>query len=48
MRELTTIKVGFLSREVVRTHRVHPELMNGTFQFLDYQTMVGGVEQQFE
>ena len=34
--------------QVVRTRPVHPELVHGTFQCLDYQTMVTGVEQQFK
>ena len=33
---------------MVRTHPVHPELVQGTFQCLDCQTVVEGVEQQFK
>ena len=51
MRELSTIKIGSLTKitgQVVRTHPVHPELVQGTFQCLDCQTVVEGVEQQFK
>jgi len=51
VRELTTLKMGGLTKitgQVVRTHPVHPELVHGTFQCLDCQTMVQGVEQQFK
>jgi len=51
VRELTTIKIGSLTKitgQVVRTHPVHPELVHGTFQCLDCQTVVQGVEQQFK
>ena len=33
-----------ITGQVVRTHPVHPELVHGTFQCLDCQTMVEGVE----
>ena len=48
---MTTIKIGTLTKitgQVVRTHPVHPELVHGTFQCMDCQTMVEGVEQQFK
>ena len=48
---MSTIKIGSLTKitgQVVRTHPVHPELVSGTFQCLDCQTMVQGVEQQFK
>merc|ERR1719220_2361296 len=51
VRELSTIKIGSLTKitgQVVRTHPVHPELVQGTFQCLDCQTVVEGVEQQFK
>merc|ERR1719270_2027118 len=51
VRDLTTIKIGSLTKitgQVVRTHPVHPELVQGTFQCLDCQTVVQGVEQQFK
>lgn len=51
VRELTTAKVGSLVRisgQVVRTHPVHPELVNGTFVCLDCQTVVKDIEQQFK
>jgi len=51
VRELSTIKIGALTKitgQVVRTHPVHPELVSGTFQCLDCQTTVQGVEQQFK
>merc|ERR1719300_934848 len=51
VRELTTLKMGGLTKitgQVVRTHPVHPELVHGTFQCVDCQTMVQGVEQQFK
>merc|ERR1719278_1156000 len=51
VRELSTIKIGSLTKitgQVVRTHPVHPELVHGTFRCLDCQTSVSGVEQQFK
>ena len=51
MRDLNTIKIGSLTKitgQVVRTHPVHPELVQGTFQCMDCQTVVEGVEQQFK
>merc|ERR1719266_1647960 len=51
VRELSTIKIGSLTKitgQVVRTHPVHPELVCGTFTCLDCQTVVEGVEQQFK
>merc|ERR1719361_1822326 len=51
VRELSTIKIGSLTKipgQVVRTHPVHPELVSGTFQCLDCQTIVENVEQQFK
>jgi len=51
VRDLTTMKIGTLTRiqgQVVRTHPVHPELVSGTFQCLDCQTIVENVEQQFK
>merc|ERR1719336_314269 len=51
VRELSTIKIGSLTKitgQVVRTHPVHPELVQGTFNCLDCQTVVQGVEQQFK
>lgn len=51
IRELSTVKVGSLLRisgQVVRTHPVHPELVNGTFICLDCQTVIKDVEQQFK
>ena len=45
------MKIGTLTRiqgQVVRTHPVHPELVSGTFQCLDCQTIVENVEQQFK
>ncbi|XP_061432588.1 zygotic DNA replication licensing factor mcm6-A-like isoform X2 [Lethenteron reissneri] len=51
IRELTTTKIGTLLRisaQVVRTHPVHPELVSGTFQCLDCQSVVRDVEQQFK
>ncbi|XP_075220927.1 minichromosome maintenance 6 isoform X2 [Lycorma delicatula] len=51
VRELTTAKVGSLVRisgQVVRTHPVHPELVLGTFDCLDCQTVIKDIEQQFK
>jgi len=51
VRDLNTIKIGSLTKitgQVVRTHPVHPELVQGTFQCMDCQTVVEGVEQQFK
>ncbi|XP_074653745.1 zygotic DNA replication licensing factor mcm6-B-like [Tubulanus polymorphus] len=51
VRDLTTAKIGSLLRitgQVVRTHPVHPELVNGTFMCLDCQTVIKDVEQQFK
>lgn len=51
VRELTTTKIGGLLRicgQVVRTHPVHPELVNGTFTCLDCQTVIKDIEQQFK
>ncbi|KAG8181898.1 hypothetical protein JTE90_026057 [Oedothorax gibbosus] len=50
IRELKASKIGTLLRisgQVVRTHPVHPELVNGTFVCLDCQTVIKDVEQQF-
>ncbi|XP_063058420.1 MCM6 minichromosome maintenance deficient 6, like [Engraulis encrasicolus] len=50
IRELTTSKIGTLTRisgQVVRTHPVHPELVSGTFLCLDCQSVIKDVEQQF-
>ncbi|XP_066153716.1 DNA replication licensing factor Mcm6 [Euwallacea fornicatus] len=51
VRELKTDKIGTLIRisgQVIRTHPVHPELVSGTFQCLDCQTVIKNVEQQFK
>ncbi|XP_063072929.1 DNA replication licensing factor MCM6 [Engraulis encrasicolus] len=51
IRELTTVRIGALSRisgQVVRTHPVHPELVSGTFLCLDCQALIKDVEQQFK
>ncbi|KAG8442698.1 hypothetical protein GDO86_011479 [Hymenochirus boettgeri] len=51
IRELSSSKIGTLLRisgQVVRTHPVHPELVNGTFLCLDCQSVVKDVEQQFK
>ncbi|XP_037876572.1 DNA replication licensing factor Mcm6 [Bombyx mori] len=51
VRELTTAKIGTLIRisgQIVRTHPVHPELVQGTFVCLDCQTVIKNVEQQFK
>ncbi|XP_025083837.1 zygotic DNA replication licensing factor mcm6-B-like [Pomacea canaliculata] len=51
VRELMTAKIGSLLRitgQVVRTHPVHPELVNGTFLCLDCRTVIKDVEQQFK
>ena len=37
-----------ISGQVVRTHPVHPELVNGTFICMDCQTVIKDVEQQFK
>ena len=50
IRELTTSKIGTLTRisgQVVRTHPVHPELVSGTFLCMDCQSVIKDVEQQF-
>ncbi|XP_071942360.1 zygotic DNA replication licensing factor mcm6-B-like [Antedon mediterranea] len=51
VRELTTVKIGTLTRisgQVVRTHPVHPELVAGTFTCMDCQVVIKGIEQQFK
>ncbi|TRY63758.1 hypothetical protein TCAL_10879 [Tigriopus californicus] len=51
IRNLSTVKIGHLLRitgQVVRTHPVHPELVQGTFTCMDCQTQIVGVEQQFK
>ncbi|XP_065174596.1 DNA replication licensing factor MCM6-like [Sycon ciliatum] len=51
IRDLTTAKIGSLLRisgQVVRTHPVHPELVNGSFICLECQTVIKDVEQQFK
>ncbi|KAI9578371.1 hypothetical protein GQX74_004925 [Glossina fuscipes] len=51
VRDLITSKTGTLiciSRRVVRTHPVHPELVLGTFMCLDCQREISKVEQQFK
>ncbi len=51
VRDLTTAKIGTLLKitgQVVRTHPVHPELVNGTFICLECQTVIKDVEQQFK
>lgn len=51
IRELTSTKIGQLVRitgQVVRTHAVHPELIQGTFECLDCSTEIPAVEQQFK
>lgn len=51
IRELSATKIGQLVRitgQVVRTHTVHPELVEGTFECLDCSTEIPGVEQQFK
>lgn len=51
IRELTSIKFGQLVRitgQIVRTHAVHPELIQGTFECLDCSTEIPGVDQQFK
>lgn len=51
VRELSTAKIGTLIRisgQVVRTHPVHPELINGAFVCLDCQTEIRNIEQQFK
>ncbi|XP_022662061.1 zygotic DNA replication licensing factor mcm6-B-like [Varroa jacobsoni] len=51
VREMTMLRLGSLIKitgQVVRTHPVHPELVSGTFQCLDCQTWIPGVEQQFK
>uniref|UniRef100_A0A1B0BQM4 MCM OB domain-containing protein n=1 Tax=Glossina palpalis gambiensis TaxID=67801 RepID=A0A1B0BQM4_9MUSC len=49
--DLITSKIGtliWISRQVVGTHRVHPELALGTFMGLDCQGEIRNVEQQFK
>lgn len=51
IRELRNSRIGSLmciSGQVVRTHPVHPELVNGTFICMDCQTVIKDVEQQFK
>uniref|UniRef100_A0A8C5NFX5 DNA replication licensing factor MCM6 n=1 Tax=Gouania willdenowi TaxID=441366 RepID=A0A8C5NFX5_GOUWI len=51
IRELSSMRIGTLVRisgQVVRTHPVHPELVSGTFQCMDCQTMIKDVTQQFK
>jgi len=51
IRELSATKIGQLVRisgQIVRTHTVHPELVQGTFECLDCGTEIPGVEQQFK
>uniref|UniRef100_A0A1B0C181 DNA replication licensing factor MCM6 n=1 Tax=Glossina palpalis gambiensis TaxID=67801 RepID=A0A1B0C181_9MUSC len=51
VRDLITSKTGTLiciSRRVVRTHPVHPELVLDTFMCLDCQREIRNVEQQFK
>lgn len=51
VRDLNATKISQLTKitgQVVRTHPVHPELVAGTFQCLDCQTEIPGVEQQFK
>jgi len=51
IRDLNAERVGQMTKiigQVVRTHPVHPELVSGTFQCLDCQTQITGVEQQFK
>lgn len=51
IRELASAKIGQLVRitgQIVRTHAVHPELIQGTFECLDCSTEVPAVEQQFK
>lgn len=50
LRALTTAKLGTLvtiSSQVVRSHPVHPELVQGAFRCLLCDTVITGVEQQF-
>ncbi|EDV19025.1 uncharacterized protein TRIADDRAFT_62527 [Trichoplax adhaerens] len=51
VREMTTQKIGSLLKirgQVVRTHPVHPELINGTFICLECQAVIKDVEQQMK
>ena len=51
IRELKAVSVGALRRitgQIVRTHPVHPELINGTFECLDCGTEIPNVVQQFK
>ncbi|XP_031836798.1 minichromosome maintenance 6 [Nomia melanderi] len=51
LRELNASKLGTLIRisgQVIRTHPVHPELVNGTFVCMDCNTVIKNVEQQFK
>lgn len=48
---MTTQKIGSLLKirgQVVRTHPVHPELINGTFICLECQAVIKDVEQQMK
>lgn len=51
LRELNSARLGTLARisgQVVRTHPVHPELVNGTFICMDCNASIKNVEQQFK
>ena len=51
LRDLSSTKIGSLVKiqgQIVRTHSVHPELINGTFECGDCGTIVYNVEQQFK
>jgi len=51
VRDLNSGRIGTLVRitgQVVRTHPVHPELVLGTFECVDCQTVIPDVEQQFK
>jgi DNA replication licensing factor MCM6 len=51
IRDLNATRISTLTKitgQVVRTHPVHPELVAGTFQCLDCQTEISGIEQQFK
>lgn len=51
LRDLSSTKIGALVKiqgQVVRTHSVHPELLNGTFECADCKTIIPNVEQQFK
>lgn len=48
---MTTQKIGSLLKirgQIVRTHPVHPELINGTFICLECQAVIKDVEQQMK